>query len=109
MGVTAAVQINPQRFARHRFASNVVSAAVRSASGVGNSLASALMAQPGTVVSLACHTFGVNVVRGLLASPWHSWHVMQFLLKSSQRLQKDKYGRELFCEIGAGKFCAPSN
>jgi len=99
--VLAALQTTPQRFARHRFASKVVSVAVRSGAVVGcNHLAFALVAESGTVVSLACHTFGVHVVRSLLASPWHSWQVQQFLLGSRQRLQKDKFGRELMREVG---------
>jgi len=100
--VAAALHSNPQRLARHRFASKVVAAVVRAGSVPQcHSLAFVLMAQPNMVVSLACHTFGVNVVRALLSSPWSSWQVMQCLLSSSQRLQKDKYGRELLGELGA--------
>lgn len=99
--VMGALHCNPQRYARHRFASKVVVAALRTWCSEGSdSLARELLAQPGTVVSLACHNFGVHVVRALLASPRHSRQVMHFLLKTLRRLSKDKYGRELMCELG---------
>jgi len=99
--VVLALHTNPQRFARHRFASKVVEVTVRSWMTVGvDSFARALIAQPGTIVSLACHNFGVHVVRALLASPMHTNQVLHFLLKTVRRLSKDKYGRELLRELG---------
>lgn len=99
--VVRALHCNPQRFARHRFASKVVEVALRSWVVVGSdSLACELIAQPGTVVNLACHNFGVHVVRALLASPMYSAQVMHFLMKTLRRLLKDKYGRELMLEMG---------
>lgn len=99
--VVLALHGNPQRFARHRFASTVVALALRSWLVVGSeSLARELIAQPGTVVNLACHNFGVHVVRALLASPMYSGQVSQFLMKTIRRLLKDKYGRELMREMG---------
>lgn len=105
--VVAALHCNPQRFARHRFASKVVEVALRAGSAMGcESLAGELIAQPGTVVSLACHNFGVHVVRALLESPRHSKQVLHFLLKTGRRLSKDKYGRELMQELGLSQCLA---
>jgi len=99
--VVFALHSNPQRFARHRFASKVVEAALRAVSVDGSDvLARELIAQPGTVVSLACHNFGVHVVRALLESPRYSKQVLHFLFKTLKRLSKDKYGRELMRELG---------
>jgi len=99
--VVGALHGNPQRFARHRFASSVVETALRSWHVVGSdSLARELISQPGTVVNLACHNFGVHVVRALLASPLYSGQVLHFLMKTLRRLLKDKYGRELMSEMG---------
>merc|ERR1712113_831068 len=108
--VVFALHSNPQRFARHRFASKVVEAALRSFSIDGSSdiLARELIAQPGTVVSLACHNFGVHVVRALLQSPRYSKQVLHFLLKTLRRLSKDKYGRELMSELGIAPMMALS-
>jgi len=107
--VVFALHSNPQRFARHRFASKVVSAALRSCSvGGSDILAHELIAQPGTVVSLACHNFGVHVVRALLESPSYSKQVLHFLLKTLRRLSKDKYGRELMRELGLAPVLASS-
>lgn len=95
--VVSALHSNPQRFSRHRFASKVVKVALEMGS---DSLAQELMSQPGTVGSLACHNFGVDVVRALLQSPRHSPQVWRFLVKSTRRLFKDKYGRELMRDLG---------
>jgi len=99
--VVLALHDNPQRFARHRFASKVVEAALRSWRTAGaDSLAQILIAQPGTIVNLACHNFGVHNVRALLASPMYANQVMHFLLKTVRRVSKDKYGRELLRDLG---------
>jgi len=105
--VVYALHSNPQRFARHRFASKVVEAALRAFAVDGSDLlARELIAQPGTVVSLACHNFGVHVVRALLASPSYSKVVLHFLLKTLKRLAKDKYGRELMRDLGLAHMIA---
>lgn len=105
--VVLALHSNPQRFARHRFASKVVEAALRAVSVDGSDvLARELIAQPGTVVSLACHNFGVHVVRALLESPRYSKQVLHFLFKTLKRLSKDKYGRELMRELGLAPMMA---
>jgi len=98
--VVCALRSNPQRFARHRFASKVVEVALRSAAVGFDSLCREMIAQPGTVVNLACHNFGVHVARALLESPRHTKQAMHFLMKSVRRLAKDKYGRELMQEYG---------
>merc|ERR1711972_1198440 len=89
-----------QRFARHRFASLVLSSALATCSAAeSHSLAVAVMKQAGAVTSLACHSFGLRVVRALLVLPWDSEQVRFYLLKSSRRLQKDKFGSQLLDEL----------
>mmetsp|Transcript_21308 Transcript_21308/g.53370 ORF Transcript_21308/g.53370 Transcript_21308/m.53370 type:complete len:339 (+) Transcript_21308:88-1104(+) len=89
-----------QRFARHRFASYVLALALSQCSTQeAHILASALMGQAGAVSSLACHSFGVRVVRALLELPSDAEQVRFYLLKSSRRLQKDKFGSQLLDEL----------
>merc|ERR1712066_956051 len=89
-----------QRFARHRFASLVLSSALANCSAAeSHGLAVAVMKQAGAVTSLACHSFGLRVVRALLVLPWDSEQVRFYLLKSSRRLQKDKFGSQLLEEL----------
>merc|ERR1719450_1635910 len=68
--ILAALRGDVQRFARHRFASLVLEHALALCSDEERViLASELLARPGTVPALACHSFGVNVVRALLEVP----------------------------------------
>jgi len=92
-----------QRFARHRFASLVLSLALSASPAAEEShrLAAAVMGQAGAVSSLACHSFGLRVVRALLELPHDSEQVRFYLLKSSRRLQKDKFGSQLLEELSA--------
>merc|ERR1711972_836507 len=93
-----------QRFARHRFASLVLALALSTCSAAeAHCLAAAVMGQAGAVSSLACHSFGLRVVRALLALPGDSEQVRFYLLKSSRRLQKDKFGSQLLDELTPGK------
>lgn len=86
-----------QLMARHRFGSQVMEHALILGS---SALATELISPGGAVVSLACHSFGVNVVRVLLESPEHHDEVLNYLLKRSRRLSKDKYGAALLAELG---------
>jgi len=99
--VVEALLQDVQRFARHRFASRVLEAALPYASEEEQArLASALMAQLGAVVALACHAFGVHVVRAVLEVPRESKLAMHYLVKGQRRLRKDRYGLELLQELG---------
>merc|ERR1712039_850709 len=67
------------------------------------SLALEVLARPSTVEALACHNFGVNIVRELLQMPCVSQQVQMLLAKSSGRVSRDKFGSELMRELGLGK------
>lgn len=98
--VVAALRGDLQRFARHRFAGQVLAHVLTSCpANECDTLAVGLMSRPGAVTSLACHSFGVQVVRALLQLPKHSGQVLQYLNKSSRRLLKDRYGRELMLDL----------
>jgi len=89
-----------QRFARHRFASLVLALALSQCiAKEAHGLAFALMGQAGAVSSLACHSFGYRVVKALLELPSAAEQVRFYLLKSSRRLQKDKFGVRLLDEL----------
>jgi len=99
--VVTALRSNPQRYARHRFACKVVEAALLTCPPhLCNSLAHDLMGQPGAVSSLACHNFGVQVVRALVQLPQHAKQVKHYLCKTSRRVLKDKYGNALMQDLG---------
>jgi len=101
--VALALAADLQRFSRHRFASLVVAAAFASCPGpIIHRLAGVLMSQAGAVASLACHNFGVRVVKAMLAVPGDvSLQALFYLQKSSRRLQKDKFGAQLLQELAA--------
>jgi len=99
-GVASSLRVDLQRFARHRFASLVVASAFGHCSTAeSHHLARLLMSQAGAVASLACHGFGVRVVRAMLELPGDSQQVMLYLQKSLRRLQKDKFGAQLLQEM----------
>jgi len=98
--ILAALQGDVQRFARHRFASKVFEQAlVLCPEEEQQSLALEVVACPGTVVALACHNFGVSIVRELLQVPAVSQQVQLLLMKSSGRVRRDKFGSELMREL----------
>jgi len=93
-----------QRFARQRFSSKVFEQALALGSEEERkSLAFEVLARPGTVVALACHSFGVNIVRELLQVPSVSQEVQMLLAKSRGRVGQDKFGSELMRELGLSK------
>lgn len=99
--IVGALLCNPQRFARHRFAHKVIRVALLTGQAeCCETLGRELCFRPGSVSSLACHNFGVHVVRALLQRPRQSKHAFQDLFKTSRRLLKDKYGRELMRDLG---------
>merc|ERR1711920_116080 len=101
--ILSALRCDVQRFARHRFASKVFEQALTLCSeDERRSLALEVVARPGTVVALACHNFGVNIVRELLQVPDVSQQVQKLLAKSSGRVGRDKFGSELMRELGLG-------
>jgi len=90
-----------QRLARHRFAAQVLEQALTQGSEAeARALAAELMSQAGAVVALACHSFGVQVVRGLLELPQESKTALQYLKKAVRKLRKDRYGMTLVDELG---------
>lgn len=93
-----------QRFARHRFAFKVFEQALAFGSEVERMcLALEVLARPSSVVALACHNFGVHIVRELLQVPSMSKQVQALLAKSSSRVGKDKFGSTLMRELGLDK------
>mmetsp|Transcript_21300 Transcript_21300/g.53340 ORF Transcript_21300/g.53340 Transcript_21300/m.53340 type:complete len:150 (+) Transcript_21300:2-451(+) len=102
--ILSALRSDVQRFARHRFASKVFEHALALCSDEEqNSLAFQVLARPGMVVALACHNFGINIVRALLDLPRMSKQVQMLLVNSRSRVSKDKFGSELMLELGLGK------
>jgi len=99
--VVTALRSNVQRLARHRFAHKVVTVVLQKCPPeVYHPLVTELFATPQAVTTLACHNFGVHLVRTLLQSPLHSRHIVQCLLQNSSRVMKDKYGLQLMCDFG---------
>jgi len=89
-----------QRFARHRFASCVLShALLQGPRPISVPLAFGVMQASGAVVSLACHGFGLEVVRALLQVPEASQQALFFLKKGQHRIMKDKFGTRLLTEL----------
>lgn len=102
--ILSALRSDVQRFARQRFSAKVFEHALTLCSEAEReSLACEVLARPGTVAALACHNFGVNVVRELLQVPRASEQVRMLLAKSSGKISRDKFGSELLQELGLGK------
>jgi len=94
-----------QRLARHRFASSVTVRAVQRGAADGCDLLQAqllyqLLVPPGVVVGLACHNFGVNVVKALIEQSPCRNQVVQLLSKATNRIMKDKFGKAMLREVG---------
>jgi len=90
-----------QRLARHRFAARVLEQVLTQGCSVeAQRLAAEFMSKAGSIVSLACHSFGVQVVRGILELPRESKVALQYLQKAIHKLRKDKYGAMLIEELG---------
>jgi len=95
------------RFARHRFASEVVVQVLTQCSQEEcQVMTSQLMG--GGVADLACHNFGVHVVRAMMEQPGLRTRIVNDLSRASKRLMKDKYGRALLQELGTADQAAPS-
>jgi len=102
--ILSALRSDVQRFARQRFSSKVFEHALAICSDAErDGLAMEVLARPSTVVALACHNFGVNIVRALLELPQASQHVRVLLGRSSGRVSRDKFGSELMLELGLSK------
>merc|ERR1712151_1292646 len=96
-----------QRSVRHRFASGVmVQALTQCPPEEVEGLAAGILREPGAVVALACHTFGVHVVRALLDTPAWRRQVAEQVSRASKRMMKDKYGRAVLEELGTTKAAA---
>merc|ERR1719229_1313514 len=90
-----------QRSVRHRFASSVmVQALTQCPFEECAALAARILNEPGAVVALSCHTFGVHVVRAMLDTPCWRWQVAQEVSRASKRMMKDKYGMAVLEELG---------
>jgi len=99
--VVAALRGDPVRFAKHRFASAVMrQALLQGVPPECQALAQDLMAKAGAVAALACHFFGVEVVRALLQVPGASERAFEYVCRSQHKLRKDLYGAELLRELG---------
>eukprot|EP00932_Pfiesteria_piscicida_P012260 SRR837773.2360.p1 GENE.SRR837773.2360~~SRR837773.2360.p1 ORF type:complete len:325 (+),score=54.09 SRR837773.2360:100-975(+) len=102
--ILRALRAGLQRFARHRFASQVLEhVLLQGAPEQVQLLVAELLCQPGSLASLACHSFGVNVVRALLEHSKYDGEVLTYLLKHHRRLSKDKYGASLLDELHLGR------
>lgn len=55
------------------------------------------------MAGLACHTFGVNVVRALAQVPGLGQQVKSELSQKEKRVSRDKFGRLLLRELGLAK------
>lgn len=92
---------NLQRFARHRFATLVVeSAMVSSTQADRQAVCAALVRSQGAVVSLACNSFGIRLIRTLLQADGFAELVTEYLSRGQTRLAKDKYGLQLMKSLG---------
>merc|ERR1712060_110532 len=90
-----------QRCARHRFASGVlVQALTQCSTRESRQLVIALTQQRGTVVDLACHNFGVHVIRALAELPEFEKEVLQQVTRALKRVEKDEYGKILLQDLG---------
>jgi len=99
--VAAALLADEQRFARHRYASNViVQALTLFPCDACAELARRFVQHKDAVECLACHTFGVHVVRALLESSPFRNQVFHLLSKVCKRIGKDKFGKILLEEVG---------
>jgi len=101
--VLASLAGHVQRFARHRFASQVLERALQQNAAppaARDVLVAELVRHSGGLANLACHCFGTHVVRTLLNLPGARERVLQALMGAQQRLQKDRYGVTLLQEAG---------
>lgn len=99
--VAAALCGGASRSARHRFAAQVVAEALLQCDVASSlALANAVVGRGSTIVGLACHCFGVQVVRALLQNSMTSPAVLQELHRSQKKLAKDKFGADLLAELG---------
>merc|ERR1719229_180716 len=97
-----------RRFTRHRFAAAVVEhALLHTAPDQRMALANELMELGGAVTSLACHSFGVHVVRALLQVPEAKERALHYICKNPRRLQKDKFGAQLLHDLGLEEQAGP--
>merc|ERR1712060_596654 len=106
--IVAALLGDFQRSVRHRFASSVMLQALTQCPPEEvDELAARILGEPGAVVALSCHTFGVHVVRALLDTPSWRKQVSEQVSRASKRLRKDKYGKALLEELGMTKAAEP--
>jgi len=99
--VADALFLELKRFSKHRFAAFVLQhALIQLPPPDCCRMAHALMEQSGAVVSLACHSAGVHVVRALLSVPEASKRAQYYITKGQRRLMRDKFGTELLAEVG---------
>jgi len=98
--IVAALFGNLQRSLRHRFASSVIVQALTLCPPEEcEVLATHVLQEPGAIVALCCHTFGVHVVRALLETPQWRGQVVHQVSGAWKRISKDKYGRAVLEEL----------
>jgi len=89
------------RATKHRFAAELIATALlRCREEEATALAIAVLGKPGVVATLACHCFGVQIVRSLLQVRGIGSFVMQEIARSEKKMKKDKFGSELLQELG---------
>jgi len=99
--VASQLYANLHRFVKHKFASYVLSHALLQGPPISLPLAGGIMHAPGAVVSLACHGFGVNVVRALLEVPEAVPQALLCLKTGQHKLARDKFGVQLLKELSS--------
>mmetsp|Transcript_8680 Transcript_8680/g.24851 ORF Transcript_8680/g.24851 Transcript_8680/m.24851 type:complete len:307 (+) Transcript_8680:86-1006(+) len=99
--IIAALSTHVQRFARHRFASQVLEHAIvaHHETDECQRLLPELLRHSSSVAKLACHCFGIRVVRALLLVPETSKYVRSLMRQAEQRLRKDRYGAQLLEDL----------
>merc|ERR1719401_139095 len=99
--VVRALHHDIQRISRHRYASEVLRQAIAHCPvEESRSLTSAIMKKSRCVPDLACHNFGVHVVREMLEISSLRNAIVKQLMGCSKKITKDKFGRALLEEQG---------
>mmetsp|Transcript_112330 Transcript_112330/g.362785 ORF Transcript_112330/g.362785 Transcript_112330/m.362785 type:complete len:321 (+) Transcript_112330:60-1022(+) len=89
------------RATKHRFAAELIATALlRCREEDANALAVAVLGTLDVVMTLACHCFGVQIVRSLLQVRGFGSFVMQEIARSEKKMKKDKFASELLRELG---------
>mmetsp|Transcript_75804 Transcript_75804/g.158016 ORF Transcript_75804/g.158016 Transcript_75804/m.158016 type:complete len:475 (-) Transcript_75804:163-1587(-) len=98
--ILEALEKEAPRACRHRVAAGAVATVlVHSRREEALKLAQAIMTTAGALKTLACHCFGVRVVREILQLPGVSQQALAYIARARVRLSRDKFGMELLREL----------